>query len=85
MLSWRSIAVEKSVDPVAADAPPANAIAWRTRHVVVYGQDRRGRATGAETRSAARMPAASKPGTPLLRQIDRFARRLAVAILALGA
>ena len=90
VLTGESIAVEKSVDPVAADAPlgERHCMAYAGT-VVVYGQGTGVVvATGAETeigRINEMLAGIRSLGTPLLRQIDRFARRLAVAILALGA
>ena len=90
VLTGESVAVEKSVDAVAADAPlgERQCMAY-SGTVVVYGQGTGVVvATGAATelgRINEMLAGIRSLGTPLLRQIDRFARRLAVAILALGA
>ncbi|HMN66201.1 MAG TPA: cation-transporting P-type ATPase, partial [Burkholderiaceae bacterium] len=82
VLTGESVAVEKSVDAVAADAPlgERQCMAY-SGTVVVYGQGTGVVvATGAATelgRINEMLAGIRSLGTPLLRQIDRFARRLA--------
>ncbi len=89
-LTGESLAVDKREEPVAADAALGDrqCMAY-SGTVVVYGQATGVVvATGARTelgRINAMLVGVQALSTPLLRQIDRFGRRLAIAILALGA
>ncbi|MCP8465765.1 cation-transporting P-type ATPase [Pseudomonas sp. ZM23] len=89
-LTGESLPVEKSTDAVAADAPlgDRHGMAY-SGTLVVYGQAcGLVVATGADTELGKinqMLSSVDSMTTPLLRQIDRFGRLLAVAILGLGA
>ncbi|MBN9463719.1 MAG: cation-transporting P-type ATPase, partial [Burkholderiales bacterium] len=89
-LTGESLPVEKSTEAVAADAPlgDRSGMAW-SGTLVVYGQARGiVVATGAATelgRIGRLLSGIDALGTPLLRQVDRFGRWLAGAILLLAA
>jgi len=89
-LTGESLPVEKSTEAVAADAPlgDRSGMAW-SGTLVVYGQARGiVVATGAATelgRIGRMASGIDALGTPLLRQVDRFGRWLAGAILLLAA
>ncbi|THG87035.1 cation-transporting P-type ATPase [Pseudomonas sp. A-1] len=89
-LTGESLPVEKSAASVAADAPlgDRHGMAW-SGTLVVYGQASGlvvGTGAATELGKINQMLSAIRNlSTPLLRQVDRFGRMLALAILALSA
>ncbi|MDG9927552.1 MULTISPECIES: cation-transporting P-type ATPase [unclassified Pseudomonas] len=89
-LTGESLPVEKAVDAVAEDAPLGDRYGMAySGTLVVYGQATGvvvGTGVATELGQINRMLAGVRMmATPLLRQIDRFGRMLAIAILAIGA
>jgi magnesium-transporting ATPase (P-type) len=89
-LTGESLPVEKAVDAVAEDAPLGDRYGMAySGTLVVYGQATGvvvGTGVATELGQINRMLAGVRlMATPLLRQIDRFGRVLAIAILAIGA
>ena len=89
-LTGESLPVDKCVDPVAVDAPLGDRFCMAWSGTLVVSGHGRGLVvgTGAQTelgRINAMLSRVQAISTPLLRQIDRFGRGLAVAILGLVA
>ena len=90
MLSGESLPVDKSSAAVAADAPLAERSSLAYAGCLVAAGQARGLvvATGADSelgRIGALVEQVEPLSTPLLRQLERFGRRLTAAILALAA
>ncbi|MCZ7620850.1 MAG: HAD-IC family P-type ATPase, partial [Myxococcota bacterium] len=89
ILTGESVAVEKSIDPVAADAVlgDRSAMAYSGTFVVAGQGQGVVVATGLATelgRISAMLGAVETLTTPLVRQMDRFARQLTATILAVS-
>jgi magnesium-transporting ATPase (P-type) len=90
VLTGESVAVEKAIAPVAADAPLGDRRPMAFSGALVAAGSGRGIvvATGADTeigRISGLIQSVESTTTPLLRQMDVFARRVTIAILVVAA